>query len=250
MATLPTEPFGLHQSMPPTIGRNDHIPIWSVSHVIQILTTRLWLSPQHWRISTKRYATTLPQALQLLHQWFRFSKPIGKRSRFYHADTEERAQLHNPPVVTVRQPFSPQCLTLQKVRSMKSVSFAMLQAKKTWAWQTPQTLCWEDSLVADAAVRGLPGILLLPGITLPVPLQSKNEQSIDQLLPCWKNISTCITCASSMSFQSCQLVGRSCINPVQTNHHYGRKGRHAGVSQWPLWENHSLHSLNPRQSSD
>ena len=27
------------------------------------------------------------------------------------------------------------------------------------------------------------------------------------MLPCWKNLSTCITCASSMSCQSCQLCG-------------------------------------------
>ena len=39
---------------------------------------------------------------------------------------------------------------------------------------------------------------------------SKNEQSIEQVLPCWKNIRTLlrtfITCASSMSCQSCQLM--------------------------------------------
>ena len=35
---------------------------------------------------------------------------------------------------------------------------------------------------------------------------SKNEQSIAQASPCWKNIRTFITCASSMSCQSCQLM--------------------------------------------
>ena len=45
------------------------------------------------------------------------------------------------------------------------------------------------------------------------------------------------TCPSSMSFQSCQLMGRSCSNAVHINHQCWRKGRHAGVSQWPLWEN-------------
>ena len=95
-----------------------------------------------WGISTKR-ARTLPQALQLLHHWFRFWKPIGKRCRFCHA-TEERAQLHNQPVATLRQPFSPQFLTLQKVRSISSVSSAVLKAEKAWAWQTPHPLCWEE----------------------------------------------------------------------------------------------------------
>ena len=46
-------------------------------------------------------------------------------------------------VTTVRKPFSPQFPLLQRVRSMKSVSFAMLKAEKAWAWQTPQTLCWD-----------------------------------------------------------------------------------------------------------
>ena len=57
------------------------------------------------------------------------------------------------------------------------------------------------------------------------------------------------TWSSSMSCQSCQLMGHSCSNPVHI-HQYWRNGTHAGVSQWPLWENHSLHSFHPRQSSD
>ena len=44
--------------------------------------------------------------------------------------------------------------------------------------------------------------------------------------------------------QSCQLMWRSCSNPVHINPKYFRKGTHAGVSRWPLWENHSLHSFN------
>ena len=52
--------------------------------------------------------------------------------------------MHNQPVVTVREPFSPQFPTLQKVRSTSSVSSAMLKAEKASAWQTPQTLCWEE----------------------------------------------------------------------------------------------------------
>ena len=35
---------------------------------------------------------------------------------------------------------------------MNSVSFAMLRAEKAGVFQTTQTLCEEDSLVADAAV--------------------------------------------------------------------------------------------------
>ena len=53
-----------------------------------------------------------------------------------------------------------------------------------------------------------------------------------------------------MSFQSCRLMVRSCSNPVHIAHQYWRKDRHAGVRQWPLWENHAVHSFHPRKSSD
>ena len=84
-------------------------------------------------------------------------------------------------------------------------------------------------------------------MALPVLVPSKNEQSIEQLLPCWKNISTC---ASSMPCQSFQLMWCSCRNPVHIDHQCWRKGKHAGVSQWPLWRNHSFPSFHPRQRSE
>ena len=49
------------------------------------------------------------------------------------------------PVTTVREPSSSQCPSSPKFRSMKSVCFAMLKAEKAGLWQTPQTLCQEDS---------------------------------------------------------------------------------------------------------
>ena len=55
----------------------------------------------------------------------------------------------------------------------------MWRAEKPGVFHAPQPLCEEDSLVADAAVLRLPAILSLPGITLPVPVPSKNEQSIE-----------------------------------------------------------------------
>ena len=125
----------------------------------------------------------------------------------------------------------------------------MLKTKKAGVFQAPQTLHEEDDLVADAAVLKLPGILLLPGIMLPVPVQSRTEQSIEQILPCRKNTSTC---ASSMSCQTCQLMWHSCSNPVHINHQDRTESTrtHSGVSQWPLYETHSLHSLHPCQGSD
>ena len=136
--------------------------------------------------------------------------------------------------------------------SMKSVSFTMLKAEKAGLWQTPQTLRQELFLVADAVVWRLPGIaylsriLYLSQITLPVPVPSKKEQSIEQASPCWKNIRNFITCASSKSCKSCQLISRSCSNPVHIDH----KGTNAGVNQWPLWERHSLPTFHCCKGSD
>ena len=42
------------------------------------------------------------------------------------------------------EPFSPELPFSQRVRLMKSVSFAMLKVDKAWVWQTPQTLCLEE----------------------------------------------------------------------------------------------------------
>ena len=66
-------------------------------------------------------------------------------------------------MTAVTESFSPLFPFLQRVsRSMKSVSFAMLKAEKAWAWQTPQTLCWEELYLLMLLCDRLPGILLLP----------------------------------------------------------------------------------------
>ena len=123
------------------------------------------------------------------------------------------------PVTTVIELFSPQFPFLQRVRSMKSASLAMLKVDKACVWQTPQTLCLVDCFVADAAVLMLPGILSLSGITLTLPVPSKNEQRIEQILPFWKNK------------QSCQLRGHLCSNPVHIKHQYRTESTHACVKQ-------------------
>ena len=114
----------------------------------------------------------------------------------------------------------------------------MLKVDKACVWQTPQTLCLVDCFVADAAVLMLPGILSLSGITLTLPVPSKNEQRIEQILPFWKNK------------QSCQLRGHLCSNPVHIKHQYRTESTHACVKQWPLWENYSLHSFHFCKGSD
>ena len=131
----------------------------------------------------------------------------------------------------MREPFCPQFPCSQMVRTMKSVSFAT-RAKKAGIFQASQALCEEDSLVADAAVLRLPGILSLPGIMLPVAVPGKNEQSIEEILPSWKNISVLV---SLVLVQSCQLTGRSCSNPDHIDHQHRteihvRKGSERRVS--------------------
>ena len=121
------------------------------------------------------------------------------------------------PVTLVREPFSSVFPFLQKVGSMKRVSFAILKVDKAWVWQTPQTLCWEEP--SFLIHRGLPRILSLPGITLTLPVPSKNEQRIEQILTCWKNKKSC---------QSCPLNGHSCSNPVHSNHQSRTESTHAG----------------------
>ena len=67
-----------------------------------------------------------------------------------------------------------------------------------------------------------------------VAIMAKDQTNEECLL---RNIES-ITCASAMFCQSrsCQLMRRSCSNPVHIHHQYWRKGWHAGVSQWPLRE--------------
>ena len=84
---------------------------------------------------------------------------------------------------------------------MKSVSLAMLKDEKAGVCQTPQTLCEEDSLVADAAVLRLPGILPLPGITSSVPIR------MSRALNKFCHFGRTSTCPSSMSSVSFQLMG-------------------------------------------
>ena len=112
-------------------------------------------------------------------------------------------------VTTVRELFSPQFPFLQRVRSMKSASLAMLKVENTCIWETLQACCEEHCFVADAAVLRLPGILSLPGITLP---------SIE-LLPCWKkNTFALVQCLAKAVVKQSRLQQSTVL----------KKGHHAG----------------------
>ena len=105
---------------------------------------------------------------------------------FFHQSTsfwspvlEKKHTCRYQQVTIVRQPLSSQVPDSQRVSSMKSVFFAWLRVEKPEFSRHPETLCWEEGFVSDAAVWRLAGILSLPGITLPVPVPSQKEQSIE-----------------------------------------------------------------------
>ena len=142
-------------------------------------------------------------------------------------------------VTLVRKPVSSEFPSLPDQINEECL-LCNVESQESLSLADTSNLVLGTALVADAAVLWLRGILSLPGIMLPVPVQGKNEQSIEQLLLCRKNTSTCAihgkneqsieqlllcrkntsTCASSMSCQSCQLMLPSCSNPVHIDHQY------------------------------
>ena len=128
-------------------------------------------------------------------------------------------------VTIVREEFSSQFPFSQRVRSMKGVYLAMLKAEKAGVFQTPQTLCEEDSLVADATVLRPPGILSLPGITLPVPVRARMSRTLNKFVYFGRTS----TCPSSMSRQTCHLMGHDFNYPIHMDHQYPTESTHAGV---------------------
>ena len=108
---------------------------------------------------------------------------------------------------------------------MKGVYLAMLKAEKAGVFQTPQTLCEEESLVADAAVLRLPEILTLLGITLPVPVRARMSRALNKFVYFGRTS----TCPSSMPQQTCHLMRHFFNYPIHIDHQYPTESTHAGV---------------------
>ena len=123
------------------------------------------------------------------------------------------------PVTTVREPFCPQLPFLQMVRSMKSVSFPMLESGKAEVWQTPQTLCWEEP--SFLIHQGLPRILSFSGITVPLPVQSKNEQCLLRNVESRESLSLADTSdlVLGRALVADAAVSQASRNPVATGNH-------------------------------
>ena len=90
----------------------------------------------------KEQTFALVQCLVGLANWWSIESAIQFTS---NTSTEQRAHMHVSSSDRCERTFSPQFPFSQRVRSMKSVSFAMLVAEKAGVLQTHETLCQEDS---------------------------------------------------------------------------------------------------------
>ena len=117
-------------------------------------------------------------------------------------------------MTTVREPFSPKFSFSQRVRSTKSVSFAMLKAElRRHLRPCGGKIVLFLMLLCDR----LPGILLLPATRNQVA-SSGSRMSRASNNSCHAGRTK--ICPRLMSCQSCQLNGHSCSNPVRSNHQY------------------------------
>ena len=145
------------------------------------------------------------------------------------------------PVTTVREPFCSQFFSL-KIRSKASVSFTMLKAEKAWVWQTPQTLIWEDCFAAAVwrvtASRN--------------PVATRNQVACSSSEQEWSEHWTIgvMLEARKLVLVPCLASCASWCGVHAAIQFRAGQGRHAGVSQWPLCENHPLPSFHPRKGSD
>ena len=126
------------------------------------------------------------------------------------------------------------------------LSFAMLISEKAWVWQTPETLCWEESWLPMLLCEGFPDSCCYQESRCLFRFRARMSRASN--ISCHGGRAN--ICPLWVSCQSCQFIGHVCSNPVHIHRQYWRKGTHAGASQWPLWENYSLHSFHFCKGSD
>ena len=130
------------------------------------------------------------QSCQLM--WLSCSNPVHIDHQYWrkgtHAGISQWAQWENhalPSFLFAEDQINEECLL---------VSFQVLKAENAGLRQTPQTLFREDSwlliLLSDGFQESC-RYMSLTGKRLPVPSQSKNDQSFEQLVSCWKQENLC-----------------------------------------------------------
>jgi len=72
-------------------------------------------------------------------------------------------------------------------------------------------------------------------IILPFPVQARTSRALNNFCHAGK---------------TARFIGHSCSSPVDIDHQYRTESTHAGVEQWPQWENHCLHSFHFCKGSD
>ena len=128
-----------------------------------------------------RFASTCPSSISC--NWW----GVHAASQFiYITSTEQRVGMRVRSRDHCERTILFTVSVFAKVRSMKSVSFAMLRAEKTWVFQTLQPCAWKIVLLL---------MLLFYGFQESCRCQEsrclfgscKNEQSIKHFLPFWNN---------------------------------------------------------------
>ena len=115
-------------------------------------------------------------------------------------------------VISVTEPFSPQFPFLQRVRSMKSVSFAMLRAEEAGVFQTHETLCQEDSRLLVLQCDCFHKSSHYQGSRCLIRFGARLSRALNNS----SHAGSINTCPNSMSCHSCQLMRHSFSNPIHS----------------------------------
>ena len=153
-----------------------------------------------------------------------YRSPVPKKEHKYRCQ----------PGTTVRETLSSQFRSSPKNTSMKSVSSTTLKAEKAGLWQTPRTLCQEDSWLLMLPCDGFQVSRIYQQARCLFRFRAKMSRALNT----FGHAGRTSICPNSMS---CHQKQFTLITSTST---------HAGVKQWPLQEIQSPHSFYVRKASD
>ena len=144
----------------------------------------------------------------LLIQWAFVQQSSSHQSPVPNIEHTCRCQA----VTAVTEPFSPLSPFLQRVRSMKSVSFAMLRAEEAGVFQTHETLCQEDSRLLVLQCDCFHKSSHYQGSRCLIRFGARLSRALNNS----SHAGSINTCPNSMSCHSCQLMRHSFSNPIHS----------------------------------